>query len=259
LLLTFGFMVRLLPTSATFSGTYDEPFQIAAGMEGLDKGSYTSELVGPPFAGSGTSLDLRWRFMTATCSASTERRMMIFPLVLAVKTPMGFLLLSAGGLVAALLKANGGSWQRHLTRSFRSSFYWPSSIDSDVRRISPIYAPLAVLGGYAAARLVKDRSRRWMPAAGLLLVASVVAESVIAPDYMAYFNPIPSAHPENILFESDLEWGICSASRHGCGSWAFPEYFGTTRLERPDLPTHEELSSAFHGGRRVSNKTLPGI
>jgi hypothetical protein len=121
-------------------------------------------------------------------------------------------------------------------------------IDSGVRHILPIYPPLAVLGGYAAARLVKDRSRRWMLAAGLLLVASVAAESAVAhPDYMAYFNPIASTHPENVLCDTDLDWGqdlfrLAARLRSVGVTRITMKYYGTAPLEVAGLPSYQELS-----------------
>jgi 4-amino-4-deoxy-L-arabinose transferase-like glycosyltransferase len=174
-----------------------------------------------------------------------------FPVALAVKTPIALLLLSAAGLAAALLKNTTGWWQRHLTAIFPIVILlvcMPSRINVGVRHILAIYPPLAVLGGYAASRLVKDGGLRWMPAVGLLLVTWVVADSVVAhPDYMAYFNPIASAHPENVLCETDLDWGQdlfrLAARLRALGVTRFTmKYYGTTPLEVAGLPPHQELS-----------------
>jgi dolichyl-phosphate-mannose-protein mannosyltransferase len=173
-----------------------------------------------------------------------------FPVVLAVKTPIGFLLLCAGGLAAAFLKSAAGSWQRHLTAIFPIVILlvcMPSRINIGVRHILAIYPSLAVLGGYGAARLVKDR-RRWVPALGLLLVIWAVADSVAAhPDYLAYFNPIASAHPENVLCETDLDWGQdlfrLGGRLRALGVTRITiRYYGTAPLEAAGLPPHEELS-----------------
>ena len=43
-------VVRLFPAYTTFTATYDEPFQIASGMEWLDKGTYTYEWQHLPLA-----------------------------------------------------------------------------------------------------------------------------------------------------------------------------------------------------------------
>ena len=174
-----------------------------------------------------------------------------FPVVLVVKTPIGFLVLSAVGLAAVFLRSTANSWQRHLTVIFPMVILlvcMTSNNNTSVRHILPIYPPLAVLGGYGAARLVKGGNRRWMPAVGLLLVAWMAADSVVAhPDYMAYFNPIASAHPENVLCETDLDWGQdlfrLSARLRSLGVTRFTmKYFGTTPLEVAGLPPHQELS-----------------
>jgi hypothetical protein len=174
-----------------------------------------------------------------------------FPVVLAVKTPIGFVLLSAGGLAAVLWKTNAGSWQRRLTAIFPVvilAVCMTSRIDSGVRHILPIYPPLAVLGGYAAARLVERGVRYWVSAVGLLLVAWAAADSVVAhPDYFAYFNPIASAHPENVLSETDLDWGqdllrLAARLRDLGATQVTVKYFGTTPLDLAGLPPHQELS-----------------
>ena len=174
-----------------------------------------------------------------------------FPIVLAVKTPIGFLLLCAGGLAAAFLKSTAGLWQRHLTAIFPIVILLvclTSRINIGVRHILPIYPPLAILGGYGAARLVKGASHGWMPAAGLLLVAWVAADSVVAhPDYLAYFNPIASAHPENVLCDSDLDWGqdlfrLAGRLRSLGVTRITMKYFGSMPLEVAGLPLYQELS-----------------
>jgi len=173
-----------------------------------------------------------------------------FLVVLAVKTPIGFLILSVGGIAVAFMTTNGGSWQRRLTAIFPIVILLvclQSTIDSGVRHILPIYPPLAILGGYGAARLAEGR-RRWMPAVGLLLVVWVATDSLVAhPDYMAYFNPIASAHPENVLCESDLDWGqdlfrLAARLRSLGVTRVTMKYFGTAPLEQVGLPAHEELS-----------------
>jgi len=87
-----------------------------------------------------------------------------------------------------------------------------------------------------------------MPAVGLLLVAWVAAESVVAhPDYLAYFNPIASAHPENVLSETDLDWGqdlfrLAARLRAFGVTQVTMKYYGSTPLEVAGLPSHQELS-----------------
>jgi Dolichyl-phosphate-mannose-protein mannosyltransferase len=173
-----------------------------------------------------------------------------FPVVLAVKTPIGFLLLAGAGLAVVFVKDAGHSWQRRLTAIFPMIILlvcMTSRINIGVRHILPIYPPLAVLGGYQAARLVRDGKRRWMRAAGLLLVAWVTVDSlVVHPDYMAYFNSLASAHPENVLVETDLDWGQdlfrLAARLRALGVTRFTmQYYGTAPVEIAELPPYHEL------------------
>jgi hypothetical protein len=160
-------------------------------------------------------------------------------------------LLSAAGIAAVFLKSSARSWQRRLTVIFPLVVLlvcMASRIDAGVRHILPIYPPLAVLGGYGAAELVKRGSRRWMIAAGMLLVVWVAADSIVAhPDYMAYFNPLASAHPENVLCETDLDWGqdvhrLAERLRALGVTHILMKCFGDAPLELAGLPPYQELS-----------------
>src|SRR6202044_3917194 len=44
-------------------------------------------------------------------------------------------------------------------------------------------------------------------ALAVLLVWMAVSSLKIHPDYLAYFNELAGSHPENILVDSDLDWG----------------------------------------------------
>ena len=120
-----------------------------------------------------------------------------YPVALALKTPLAFLVLvivgcrrlgpplafSAAVLVGALA----------------------SHINIGVRHVLPIYVGLAVIGGSAAADMLRGRATRWILAG--LLVWDAASGAFQHPDYLAYTNEIAGAHPENFLADSDLDWG----------------------------------------------------
>jgi hypothetical protein len=87
-----------------------------------------------------------------------------------------------------------------------------------------------------------------MTAAGLLLVAWAMVDSLVAhPDYMAYFNPLASAHPENVLCETDLDWGqdlfrLAARLRALAVTRITMRYYGRAPVEIAGLPPHQELS-----------------
>jgi hypothetical protein len=120
-----------------------------------------------------------------------------FPVALAVKTPLGLLLLAAIGacmrrarvpaiLCAVLLLVN-----------------LPTSLNIGVRYMMPLFPFLALT---AAAGAVWLWQRQRVVAAALM--AWVVISSTMAhPDYIAYFNELAGSHPEQVLVDSDLDWG----------------------------------------------------
>jgi 4-amino-4-deoxy-L-arabinose transferase-like glycosyltransferase len=136
-----------------------------------------------------------------------------FPVALAVKTPIPFLLLAGVGIVAALGATAGRERRRLLEPAAIAAAILlvclPSRINIGLRHVLPIYPFLAITAGLGAARLL--RARRAAPAGAVLAVLLVgwqLAASVRAhPDYLPYFNELAGDHPERILVDSDLDNG----------------------------------------------------
>jgi hypothetical protein len=158
-----------------------------------------------------------------------------FPVVVAVKTPIGLLVLAALGAFGL------STWQQKATALFPVAILavcLPSQIDLGVRHILSLYVPLVLLAGAYVAR-------RWI---GVALVLFVFADAVRAhPDYLAYFNQFAPV-PERILAESDLDWGqdLDRLSRR-LRELKVPEvhlkYFGSALLEEAHLPTYWDLDA----------------
>ena len=50
--------------------------------------------------------------------------------------------------------------------------------------------------------------RKWIPLIALAPLLWMLWSSAAShPDYLAYFNELAGGHPENILVDSDLDWG----------------------------------------------------
>jgi len=172
-----------------------------------------------------------------------------FPVVLAVKTPIGLLLLSVFGLGFVLFRVRKAAWQQVLTAVFPIVILLVcvlARIDLGVRHILPIYPLLAIVGGYEVTVLF--RHSRFAAVAAAMLVAWVVVDSWRAhPDYLAHFNEFAGSHPEQILCESDLDWGqdlhrlSLRLKERGIQEFSIA-YFGTALLHKAGLPHYELLS-----------------
>ncbi|MEP7352671.1 MAG: hypothetical protein ABI824_05520, partial [Acidobacteriota bacterium] len=80
-----------------------------------------------------------------------------------------------------------------------------------------------------------------------LLLLWMLSDSVRAhPDYLAYFNQLAGSHPENVLAESDLDWGQ-DLDRLGSRLTRLEvkdislAYFGSALLHKSALPAYHPL------------------
>lgn len=130
-----------------------------------------------------------------------------YPIALLVKTPIAFLILSALGIYVCIRKRTRVEYL--LPLAFCAGILvlaMDSRIDIGIRHIQPIWIGLSVL---AALGLVQ--SLEWSRASGLaaatLLLWMFVSVAVDHPDYIAYFNAFAGKHPDNILVDSNYDWG----------------------------------------------------
>ncbi len=135
-----------------------------------------------------------------------------FPVALGVKTPLPFLLLVAIGAVYLLREARRElDWvvaAPVIAAGAILLVYLPSHVNIGLRYILPIYPPLAIVAGVGAWRLWSEGKSKAVAAAVVMLLTWQVVASVRAhPDYLAYFNELASRHPEDVLVDSDLDWG----------------------------------------------------
>jgi 4-amino-4-deoxy-L-arabinose transferase-like glycosyltransferase len=175
-----------------------------------------------------------------------------FPIALAIKTPLAFLILTAGGVAAAVGRMKTRKDWRILAPIVASVAILASSLfsrtDIGVRHILPIYPLLAIAAGCGVVKFWNAaRARR---AARVFLVALMgwqVWVSIRAhPDYLAYFNELAGKHPDRILLDSNLDWGqdlyrlSDELRRRGVDSLALA-YFGNADLTRHGLPPSRPL------------------
>jgi hypothetical protein len=132
-----------------------------------------------------------------------------FPVAMAVKTPLGFLLLALVGLGVV------ATWQARAA-AFGSlgvlACCMPAHLNIGLRFVLALYPMLAIVAAAGAMHLLAARRAAvWAVAGGVVasgLVAWAGVSSLAAhPDYLAYFNEIARREPERFLVDSDLDWG----------------------------------------------------
>lgn len=178
---------------------------------------------------------------------------LFFPIAIAIKTPLPFLCLVLIGTVIGVATNQtevDGLQTVPLVAAFAILLVCvPSSINIGIRHILPLFAFLSIVAAQGAMWLFARRGRAALVSAttGLILSAWLLTSSFRAgPEYIAYFNELASQAPENILVESDLDWGqdIDLLSRW-CRDNRVPHlwiaYFGSAELSHHDLPSFEDL------------------
>ncbi|HUB32515.1 MAG TPA: glycosyltransferase family 39 protein [Bryobacteraceae bacterium] len=128
-----------------------------------------------------------------------------FPVMLAVKTPLGLLVLAAAGL--AVVWKHRNSVRYWLPPALIAGTLVPAMlgrIDIGTRHVLPVYLGLSILAALGFESMLRHSVARL--AAIVLLVWIVVSGALHYPDSLAYFNEL-APRPETITADSDLEWG----------------------------------------------------
>jgi hypothetical protein len=172
-----------------------------------------------------------------------------FPFTFLVKTTLPFLLLVAGGAIAAVvtaLRIRTHEGPADLVRRLRPLvplaalfvIYWLTSLASHLnighRHLLPTYPVLFIAAGWLGRWLDLRRPVAALAIAGLV-VWHVAASVQIRPHYLAYFNPLVGgpANGWRHLVDSSLDWG---QDLPGLKAWldthakrepVFLSYFGT--------------------------------
>ncbi|MGA2769356.1 MAG: glycosyltransferase family 39 protein [Bryobacteraceae bacterium] len=177
-----------------------------------------------------------------------------FPVVVAVKTPIAFLLLCFIGFFClarqSVAKIRWQEWVPGVCVLVILLICMTSRIDLGVRHILPIYPLLAMVAGLGLTRLFEaGRARKAAAAWGLVLALWLVVSSMWShPDYLAYFNELAGGKPEWVLAESDLDWGqdlqrLSNKLKELGVKEVSLAYFGTADLTRHGLPAIKRLSA----------------
>jgi hypothetical protein len=174
-----------------------------------------------------------------------------FPIVLLVKSPLGFLALALAGCLMAISSARMGQWRHALPAVFALAIVGVSMLSKlnlGVRYVLAVYPLVSILAGAVIARSLRTPSHKLLRPAVVLCIVLTLLESARAhPDYLAHFNLLAGRYPERILAESDLDWGQDlerlrqRLNDRGVRQIALA-YFGTADLEKSGLPEIRKLS-----------------
>lgn len=172
-----------------------------------------------------------------------------FPVILGIKTPIGFLFLSLAGIALLIWQWRQRPWQQRLVVLVPLvilSLCAFSKINLGIRHILAVFPFLALVAGEV---VVLSMRRRWLGSGAIVLAALCCIESALAyPDWMAYFNPLAGKQPEQIVVDSDLDWGQdlarLSARLKELGVKELSiEYFGGGALSGAGLPPYRILQA----------------
>lgn len=133
-----------------------------------------------------------------------------FPVALALKTPIAFLILAILGVVVCFKKWR--QLQYLIPLAFCLGILVPAMagrIDIGIRHIEPIYLGLSIVAALGLVWLLElPRFHTASTLAGLALVGwMAVSVALHHPDYLTYFNAFAGQHPENLLVDSNYDWG----------------------------------------------------
>ncbi|HTC34135.1 MAG TPA: glycosyltransferase family 39 protein [Bryobacteraceae bacterium] len=134
-----------------------------------------------------------------------------FPLLIAIKLPLGLLVLALVGLWRRPARP-GGAWPFALAVAIPVGILavaMSSRINIGLRHILPALPFFAIIAAAGTLWLIQESSHTkwtlWVAAAAVswMVIGSLAAH----PDYLAYFNAFAGDEPERIVVDSDLDWG----------------------------------------------------
>ncbi|HVE72653.1 MAG TPA: glycosyltransferase family 39 protein [Thermoanaerobaculia bacterium] len=157
-----------------------------------------------------------------------------FPIAIAVKTPIAFLLIA---LASPFLVPRRNAIAPLLAALMIVVACLPVKINIGIRHVLPIYPLLAVTAGCALAMLWPKRRAIVIAVLAIEIIVSARAH----PDYIPYFNVFAGKEPQRILLDSNLDWGqdllrLEAKTRELKIEALRLSYFGTADLTRFDLP-----------------------
>lgn len=128
-----------------------------------------------------------------------------FPIALAIKTPIPFLILALVGGALLIVRRHPAAVLLVIAAAILL-IGMSARINIGVRHILPIYVPLSILAAFAVVELW--RGKAVLRAALVAALVWLGASSVLAhPDYIPWMNAFAGRQPERVLLDSNYDWG----------------------------------------------------
>ena len=132
-----------------------------------------------------------------------------FPVLIAVKLPLAFLLLMLTGLI----------WRPQRPSEYRPYLIavavpaailavaiYPANINIGIRHIMPSFPFYALIATAGSLWLLRSEQKWAGWALGIAFLWMCGSSLAIHPDYLAYFNEIAGSEPDKIVVDSDLDF-----------------------------------------------------
>jgi hypothetical protein len=135
-----------------------------------------------------------------------------FPVVLAVKTPIPFMVFLLFGIAAIWKRDTAGKLNLGIPLVFSLAiliYGMTSNINIGLRHILPVYIGFSIVAAAGMISLLEmAKTLQWAKWILLLSVVWYAGTSLLShPDYIPYFNFLAGNEPEQIVADSDLDWG----------------------------------------------------
>jgi hypothetical protein len=127
-----------------------------------------------------------------------------------VKTPIAFLIMVSLGIIVCLRERARPIYLTPIALSLGVLLpAMTSHLAVGIRYIDAAYLGLSIIAALGLQQLFRwsRTALRASLTAGILLVWMVVSVAMVHPDYLTYFNAFAGKNPENVLVDSNYDWG----------------------------------------------------
>jgi hypothetical protein len=130
-----------------------------------------------------------------------------YPVALLFKLPIPFLVLAIWGVVTAWRRRHAGALAAVGAAAGIVAFAMTGNINIGIRHVLPAVVLLTVPAAFAGVVAMRS-ANPWLGRGAIaLLVWMALTGAAAHPDYLPYFNALAGGQPENVLVDSDLDWG----------------------------------------------------